>query len=38
MPVVLVVDDDATIREYVADLLEMEGYDVRFAVDPGQPS
>lgn len=33
MPVVLVVDDDATIREYVADLLEMEGYDVRFAVD-----
>ena len=33
MSVVLVVDDDATIREYVADLLEMEGYDVRFAVD-----
>jgi CheY-like chemotaxis protein len=31
--VVLVVDDDAAIREYVGDLLEMEGHDVRFAGD-----
>lgn len=33
LSVVLVVDDDAAIREYVGDLLEMEGHDVRFAVD-----
>lgn len=36
MAVVLVVDDDAASREYVGDFLEMEGHDVRFAVDgPG---
>lgn len=34
--VVLVVDDDPAIREYVGDLLEMEGHEVRFASDgPG---
>lgn len=33
MSIVLVVDDDAAIREYVGDLLEMEGHDVRLAVD-----
>jgi CheY-like chemotaxis protein len=33
MPTVLVVDDDPAIREYVGDMLELEGYDVRFAVD-----
>jgi CheY-like chemotaxis protein len=33
MSAVLVVDDDAGVREYVGDLLEMEGHDVRFAVD-----
>ena len=33
MPTVLVVDDDPAVREYVGDMLEMEGYDVRFAVD-----
>lgn len=33
MSVVLVVDDDAAIREYVGDFLEMEGHDVRFAAD-----
>ena len=31
MPVVLVVDDDPTVREYVGDLLELEGHEVRFA-------
>jgi DNA-binding response OmpR family regulator len=30
---VLVVDDDGAIREYVGDILELEGYDVRFAED-----
>ncbi|MFC5730638.1 MULTISPECIES: response regulator [Nocardioides] len=33
MSVVLVVDDDAAIRQYVSDFLEMEGHDVRFATD-----
>lgn len=33
MSVVLVVDDDAGVREYVGDLLDMEGHDVRFAVN-----
>lgn len=33
MSLVLVVDDDPDIREYVGDLLEMEGHDVRFAGD-----
>lgn len=33
MSVVLIVDDDASIREYVGDLLEMEGLEVRLAVD-----
>jgi len=30
---VLVVDDDAAVREYVGDLLELEGYEVGFAAD-----
>jgi CheY-like chemotaxis protein len=30
---VLVVDDDPAIREYVGDILELEGHDVRFAAD-----
>ncbi len=33
MATVLVVDDDPAIREYVGDILELEGYDVRFAAD-----
>ncbi|MEJ2578342.1 MAG: response regulator [Kineosporiaceae bacterium] len=33
MPTVLVVDDDAAIREFVADVLDLEGYDVRQAAD-----
>lgn len=33
MPTVLVVDDDPAIREFVGDILELEGYDVRFAED-----
>ena len=33
MAVVLVVDDDPGVREYVGDLLEMEGHEVRVAVD-----
>ena len=33
MPVVLVVDDDPAVREYVGDLLELEGHEVRFAGD-----
>lgn len=33
MSAVLVVDDDAGVREYVGDLLEMDGHEVRFAVD-----
>lgn len=33
MPTVLVVDDDPAIREFVGDLLDLEGYDVRFAGD-----
>lgn len=33
MSVVLVVDDDPGVREYVGDLLEMDGHDVRFATD-----
>jgi CheY-like chemotaxis protein len=33
MSAVLVVDDDAGVREYVGDLLEMDGHDVRFACD-----
>lgn len=33
MSLVLVVDDDPAIREYVGDLLEMEGHEVRFADD-----
>lgn len=33
MAVVLVVDDDPGIRDYVGDLLEMEGHEVRFAED-----
>jgi CheY-like chemotaxis protein len=30
---ILVVDDDQSIREYVGDILELEGYEVRFAED-----
>jgi CheY-like chemotaxis protein len=33
MSVVLVVDDDAAVREYVGDLLEFEGHEVHFAPD-----
>lgn len=33
MSLVLIVDDDSAIREYVGDLLEMEGHEVRFAGD-----
>ena len=33
MSAVLVVDDDAGVRGYVGDLLEMNGHDVRFAID-----
>lgn len=33
MPTVLVVDDDPAIRDFVGDLLDLEGYDVRFAGD-----
>jgi CheY-like chemotaxis protein len=36
MSVVLIVDDDDAVREYVGDLLEMEGHDVRSAVDGPQ--
>lgn len=36
MPVVLVVDDDPDVRQYVGDILEMEGHTVRFAVDGHQ--
>jgi len=30
---VLVVDDDPAIREFVSDILELEGYEVRLAED-----
>lgn len=33
MAVVLVVDDDPGVREYVGDLLDLEGHEVRYAVD-----
>lgn len=33
MAIVLVVDDDPAIREFVGDILELEGHQVRFAVD-----
>lgn len=33
MATVLVVDDDPTIREFVGDILELEGHIVRFAAD-----
>ena len=33
MATILVVDDDPWIREYVGDILDLEGYDVRFAED-----
>lgn len=33
MATVLVVDDDPGIRQYVGDLLELEGHSVRFAED-----
>ncbi len=33
MPKILVVDDDASIRELVKDVLEVEGYEVRTADD-----
>jgi DNA-binding response OmpR family regulator len=33
MATVLVVDDDPAIREYVGDVLEMEGHTARFAPD-----
>lgn len=33
MPVVLVVDDDPDVRQFVADVLELEGYGVRLAAD-----
>ena len=33
MATVLVVDDDPAIREYVGDILELEGHTVRFAAD-----
>lgn len=33
MATVLVVDDDPTIREFVGDILELEGHTVRVAAD-----
>lgn len=33
MATVLVVDDDPAIRDYVGDILEMEGHTVRYAPD-----
>ena len=33
MASVLVVDDDPAIRQYVGDILELEGHEVRFAED-----
>ena len=33
MPTILVIDDDPIIRMLVMDVLEIEGYDVRQAVD-----
>ncbi len=33
MPRILVVDDDPSVRSYVRDVLEVEGYDVDMAVD-----
>lgn len=33
MSSVLVVDDDPAVREYVSDLLELEGHDVRSVAD-----
>ena len=33
MPKILVIDDDASIRMLVCDVLEVEGYDVRSAED-----
>ena len=30
---ILMVDDDPAIRDYVGDILELEGHDVRFAAD-----
>ncbi|HET9655632.1 MAG TPA: response regulator [Kineosporiaceae bacterium] len=36
MATVLVVDDDPAIRDYVGDMLELDGHTVRFALDgPG---
>jgi len=33
MASILVVDDDASVRQYVSDVLEFEGHEVRTAVD-----
>ncbi len=36
MSVVLVVDDDLDVRQYIGDVLEMAGHTVRFAEDGNQ--
>jgi len=33
VPTVLVVDDDPSVRAYLRDVLELEGYDVQIAAD-----